>query len=113
MTISIKLFGNNNYWNAGPSGGDVLPNQVEVLAVSNASTMHVIVYLPDGLVRAVFQGNFVYDGAPSAMDRVSGTLTKADYFRNDVLFQQDLFTTAADLQQWIFPSTTVFMQLTP
>jgi len=106
MTVSITLYGNNNFWNAGPDTSGTTPGQVIVDANSNSSVMNVRGYLPDGLVTATLQGSFQYDGAPSTLARVSGSLTSTDFYLNGVLLERDTFTQAADLLQWFFPPST-------
>jgi len=106
MTVSIRIYGNNNYWNAGPDSGSVTPSQATVDANSSSTVLNIRAYIPDGLITAVLQGNFQYDGAPSTMAHVSGSLTGTAVYLNGALIEQDSFTQSADLQQWLFPSTT-------
>jgi len=106
MTVSIRRYGNQEYWNAGPSGGDLTPSQVLVDASSTSSVLSLKAYLPDYVATAVLQGNFQYDGAPSTMAHVSGAITSLTVYHDGVLTGQDSFTQAANLQQWLFSSST-------
>ena len=105
MTVSIRRY-DENYWNAGPGSGDVTPAQIEIDANSTSSRLNWRVYLPDGLVTGVALGSFNYDGTQRNVAEVTGSLTDFKYSVDGVLATHDSFTTPADLQKWLFFSTT-------
>ena len=107
MTVSITVYGDNNYYNASPWDSNAsTPSQVYVETNSTATVLNAYLYLPEGLATLVTQGNFQYDGDPSTMAHVSGTINSITFSLNGVLMERDTFTQPADLQQWCFSSLT-------
>jgi hypothetical protein len=107
MPVTITKYGGpNNYWNAGPSEGDVRAEQVLVDKSSNASTLNLRVYTPDGLITGTLTGSFQFNGTTSTMEAVSGTLYGLTSYVNGVLSEISTFTQGVNVNRWLFPSTT-------
>jgi hypothetical protein len=108
MTVSITYYGKDNqFWNAGPSGGDVTAKDILVNTSSNSNVINITLSLPGITFTGTIKGSFVFNGPISTLDKVSGTLTEVTSYLNGFINEYTVIPQGTDMLSWIVGSTTV------
>jgi hypothetical protein len=113
MTVSITYYGaNNQFWNAGPSSGDVTAKDILVNTSSNSNVINFTLSLPSITFTGTVKGSFAFDGPISTLDKVSGTLTEVTAYLNGFINEYTVIPQGTDMLSWILGSTTVAKYIT-